>query len=77
MFSILGEAGAELLLFLQAHLPYMELLQTARVFGKLMQQGWRPKRTIVLCSWDAEEYGMVSIAPDNFYLSCVSIFSRS
>lgn len=35
------------------------LLETARVFGKLMQQGWRPKRTIVLCSWDAEEYGML------------------
>lgn len=77
MFNILGEAGAEQILVLQAHLPYVELLQTARVFGKLMQQGWRPKRTIVLCSWDAEEYGMVSTAPDNFYLSCVSIFSRS
>lgn len=35
------------------------LLELARGFGKLMEQGWRPHRSIVLCSWDAEEYSMV------------------
>jgi N-acetylated-alpha-linked acidic dipeptidase len=25
----------------------------------LLKEGWRPKRTIILASWDAEEYGMV------------------
>jgi hypothetical protein len=28
-----------------------------------MEQGWRPHRTIVLCSWDAEEYGLVCAVP--------------
>jgi N-acetylated-alpha-linked acidic dipeptidase len=27
--------------------------------GELVQKGWKPRRSIVLCSWDAEEYGMV------------------
>jgi N-acetylated-alpha-linked acidic dipeptidase len=31
------------------------LLEEARSFGKLAQQGWRPKRTIIYCSWDGEE----------------------
>ena len=35
------------------------LLDIARRFALLMQSGWRPRRTIVLCSWDAEEFGMV------------------
>lgn len=35
------------------------LLEIARNFGVLLRQGWRPKRTIILCSWDAEEYGMI------------------
>ncbi len=25
----------------------------------VLQPGWRPRRTVVLCSWDAEEYGLV------------------
>uniref|UniRef100_A0A453FFM4 Peptidase M28 domain-containing protein n=1 Tax=Aegilops tauschii subsp. strangulata TaxID=200361 RepID=A0A453FFM4_AEGTS len=24
----------------------------------LQKQGWRPRRTIIFCSWDAEEYGL-------------------
>jgi N-acetylated-alpha-linked acidic dipeptidase len=28
----------------------------ARAFGKLARDGWRPRRTIVFGSWDAEEY---------------------
>ncbi|GLJ26434.1 hypothetical protein SUGI_0510010 [Cryptomeria japonica] len=35
------------------------LLDIAQRFGKLLKQGWRPRRTIILCSWDAEEYGSI------------------
>lgn len=28
-------------------------------FGALLEQGWKPLRTIVLASWDAEEYGLI------------------
>lgn len=35
------------------------LMETARVFGELMNEGWRPRRTIVMASWTAEEYGLV------------------
>jgi N-acetylated-alpha-linked acidic dipeptidase len=34
------------------------MLETARAFGQLLRNGWQPRRTIVLCSWDAEEYGL-------------------
>ncbi|MGH9368196.1 MAG: M28 family metallopeptidase [Thermoanaerobaculia bacterium] len=35
------------------------LLEQARSFGELLRKGWRPKRTIVLCAWDAEEQGLI------------------
>lgn len=35
------------------------MVELGRVFGKLLAQGWKPKRTIVLASWDAEEYGII------------------
>ena len=35
------------------------LEEIARAFGTLRTKGWRPGRTIVLCSWDAEEYGLI------------------
>jgi N-acetylated-alpha-linked acidic dipeptidase len=35
------------------------LIELAKAFGKLSATGWKPTRTIVLCSWDAEEYGLV------------------
>jgi N-acetylated-alpha-linked acidic dipeptidase len=35
------------------------LLEAARALGAAMKAGWRPKRTILLASWDAEEYGLV------------------
>ncbi|PIA54186.1 hypothetical protein AQUCO_00900616v1 [Aquilegia coerulea] len=35
------------------------LLDIARRYTLLMRSGWAPRRTIVLCSWDAEEFGMV------------------
>ncbi|KAJ4811317.1 Transferrin receptor protein 2 [Rhynchospora pubera] len=35
------------------------LLDIARRFGVMLRSGWRPRRTIILCSWDAEEFGMI------------------
>ncbi|KAK4521357.1 uncharacterized protein ATC70_011972 [Mucor velutinosus] len=35
------------------------LMELARIFGELLKTGWRPRRTIILASWDAEEYGLV------------------
>jgi N-acetylated-alpha-linked acidic dipeptidase len=32
------------------------MLELARALGKLISEGFRPRRTIVLASWDAEEY---------------------
>lgn len=36
-----------------------QLLETARVLGDLLKTGWRPRRTLVFCSWGAEEYGLI------------------
>jgi N-acetylated-alpha-linked acidic dipeptidase len=35
------------------------LLETARILGILHRNGWRPKRSILVAQWDAEEYGMI------------------
>jgi N-acetylated-alpha-linked acidic dipeptidase len=35
------------------------MLESVHGIGALLQQGWRPKRTIVICSWDAEEEGLI------------------
>lgn len=35
------------------------LLDIARRYAFLMRLGWTPRRTIILCSWDAEEFGMI------------------
>ncbi|RLN36638.1 hypothetical protein BBI17_002654 [Phytophthora kernoviae] len=35
------------------------LVELGRVFGNMLKQGWKPKRTIVLASWDAEEQGLL------------------
>jgi len=32
-------------------------LEEAHAFGQLLQQGWKPRRTIVFCAWDGEEPG--------------------
>lgn len=32
------------------------LMETARAFGELARTGWRPRRTIIFASWDAEEF---------------------
>lgn len=35
------------------------MLEAVRGIGALLHQGWRPRRTIVFCSWDAEEEGLI------------------
>lgn len=35
------------------------LLETARTLGQLQRKGWRPKRTILIALWDAEEFGLI------------------
>lgn len=35
------------------------VLEEARALGQLIKQGWKPKRTIVYCAWDAEEQGLI------------------
>lgn len=35
------------------------LLETARGLAAALEAGWQPRRTILLASWDAEEYGLV------------------
>ena len=35
------------------------LMETARGLGELLKTGWRPKRTIVIASWDGEEWGLL------------------
>jgi N-acetylated-alpha-linked acidic dipeptidase len=35
------------------------LLEEARGLAALVRQGWKPKRTIVLCVWDGEEAGLL------------------
>ncbi|XP_019626181.1 PREDICTED: glutamate carboxypeptidase 2-like [Branchiostoma belcheri] len=34
------------------------LLEITRALGEMMKQGWRPRRTLMFISWDAEEHGM-------------------
>ena len=36
------------------------MLEISRVLMQLkMNKGWRPKRSILFCSWGAEEYGLI------------------
>ncbi|RSL68390.1 hypothetical protein CEP54_002807 [Fusarium duplospermum] len=35
------------------------MIEMARIFGDLVQRGWRPLRTIEFMSWDAEEYNLI------------------
>jgi len=35
------------------------MLEAVHGVGVLLQQGWKPKRRIVFCSWDAEEEGLI------------------
>jgi N-acetylated-alpha-linked acidic dipeptidase len=35
------------------------LMETARTLGEMVKQGWKPKRTVIFASWDAEEWGLI------------------
>jgi N-acetylated-alpha-linked acidic dipeptidase len=35
------------------------MLEAVHGVGALLKQGWRPKRTMIYCSWDAEEEGLI------------------
>src|SRR5689334_17697993 len=35
------------------------LMETARGLAELVKSGWKPKRTIVIASWDGEEWGLL------------------
>ncbi len=35
------------------------MLEEAKAMGSLLKTGWKPKRTIVYCSWDGEEPGLL------------------
>ncbi|KAM3918010.1 glutamate carboxypeptidase 2-like isoform 2-T2 [Leptodactylus fuscus] len=35
------------------------MMELSRALSKLLQKGWRPRRSILLCSWGAEEYGLI------------------
>ena len=35
------------------------MLEAVHGFGTLLKSGWKPKRTIVVASWDAEEEGLI------------------
>jgi len=35
------------------------VMEEARAMGELLKAGWKPKRTIIFCAWDAEEPGLI------------------
>ena len=35
------------------------MLEEAQAIGQLVKAGWKPKRTLVYCAWDAEEPGLL------------------
>jgi len=35
------------------------MLETVHGIGSLLRQGWRPRRSLLFCSWDAEEQGLI------------------
>jgi N-acetylated-alpha-linked acidic dipeptidase len=35
------------------------MLEAVHGVGALLKSGWRPKRTLMFCSWDAEEQGLI------------------
>lgn len=35
------------------------MVELSSAFGSLLSTGWRPKRNIVLASWDGEEFGLL------------------
>lgn len=37
-------------------------LEVVHAFSKLKESGWKPSRTLIFASWDAEEFGMIGSA---------------
>lgn len=37
----------------------VSMMEEARAVGGLVKSGWKPKRTIIYCAWDAEEPGII------------------
>ncbi|XP_078515472.1 putative N-acetylated-alpha-linked acidic dipeptidase [Lissotriton helveticus] len=35
------------------------MMELSRAMGRLLKDGWRPRRSILFCSWGAEEYGLI------------------
>src|SRR5205823_8954834 len=35
------------------------MLEAVHGIGELLKSGWKPKRTLVIGSWDAEEFGLI------------------
>lgn len=35
------------------------MMEEARAFATLLKTGWRPRRTIIYCAWDGEEWGLL------------------
>jgi N-acetylated-alpha-linked acidic dipeptidase len=35
------------------------MMEEARAIGELVKTGWKPRRTIIYCAWDAEEPGLI------------------
>lgn len=35
------------------------VIAAARAFASLVREGWRPERTVVFATWDAEEWGLI------------------
>ncbi|MBM3759460.1 MAG: M28 family peptidase [Acidobacteria bacterium] len=57
------------------------VIEAARILTRAMQQGWKPKRSIVFTLWDAEEYGLVGSTEwaekhrDNLLQNAVAYFN--
>lgn len=48
------------------------LAEVTRAFADAVKtKGWRPKRTLVFCAWDAEEHGL--IGSDNVFTLTLSV----
>ncbi|XP_053330467.1 putative N-acetylated-alpha-linked acidic dipeptidase [Spea bombifrons] len=35
------------------------MMELSRAMAKMLEKGWRPRRSILFCSWGAEEYGLI------------------
>ena len=40
-------------------MPQLKLINDANYLRVFLNKGWKPRRTLMFCNWDAEEYGLV------------------